>query len=292
MEFDVSIFDELILSDDLEPNFKVETLEDTLSFVEGVFSNIQYLQISEQLTFSESYTFGGIHNVAITDSITFTDAAQPRVWVLGINDFLFMYDVLDLPLGGVIVEQLDFVDVATGETCTPLTPDVLTFTDGVSLQFLPHKTNSDTISFADSMSVALINALAPSTTVGYVPPTVEPHLTFTDTTGQTITLRLPDFQDSDTVTYTRINRTSRGFTPIIIGVAGWLPKKARKMTFTYLQEKDTIMVRAFFRKNAGLPVTLVDIYGDVRSVICQNPEFEVAQVGRENRTLTLDLYVL
>lgn len=116
-------------------------------------------------------------------------------------------------------------------------------------------------------------------------------VTFTDGII-TITLHCPDFNDTESTTYKRLNKVSRGNTPIITGIAGWLPRKARKMTFSYLKEIETDRIRAFWRRNAGLPVTLTDIYGDVRTVILQNPEFEMANVGRFNRTITLDLYVL
>jgi hypothetical protein len=109
---------------------------------------------------------------------------------------------------------------------------------------------------------------------------------------ETITVHCPDFNDSSSITYKRLNKVARGYTPIITGIAGWQPKKARKMTFTYLMESEVERIRRFWRRNAGLPVTLTDIYGESRTVILQNPEFEVAQVGRENRSLTTDLYVL
>lgn len=291
MEILVSIFDDLIFSDDLEPNFKIGTLSDAISFGDGVTSNIQYFQISEQLGFSDAVVSGGTRHLSIADTLNFTDSVQPRVWVVTINDFLFMYDALAIPIGGAIRESIDFVDVAVGITATPLLPDILTFNDVAIIQFLPHKTVVDSIVFSDASSCVLLNRMAPSTTVGYMPPTVEATIVFSDGVT-TLTLPLPDFNDSDTITYTRINKTSRGYTPIITGIAGWFPKRARKLTFTYLTEQDTINTRTFFRRNAGLPVTLTDIYGDVRSVILQNPESEIAQVGRENRTLTLDLYVL
>jgi hypothetical protein len=117
------------------------------------------------------------------------------------------------------------------------------------------------------------------------------NVTFTDSV-EAISVHCPDFNDSDSITYKRLNKVTRGYTPVITGIAGWQPKKARKMTFSYLTEIEVDKLRRFWRRNAGLPVTLTDIYEESRTVILQNPEFETAQVGRENFTLTTDLYVL
>jgi hypothetical protein len=122
-------------------------------------------------------------------------------------------------------------------------------------------------------------------------PTEQREVKFEDAIEEII-LHCPDFNDSESITYKRLNKTTRGNTPIIVGIAGWFPKKARKVTFSYLCEKETDRIRAFWRRNAGLPVTLTDIYEEERTVILQNPEFEMANVGRFNRTITLDLYVL
>jgi hypothetical protein len=292
MIYTVSASDLLILEDAVLPKIKAETLEDAISFADGVFSNFPYSAISELLRFTDRADAQVTLNLTASDTLSFTEVTHPRTLVETINDFLFMWDVVDSdPFSGVIREQLVLTETLLIYQSRLLNPDVLTFTDALVLQYLPSKTLNDSVALSDSSSCVLINRQAPSTTVGYIPPTVELNVSFVDGL-ETISVHCPDFNDSESITYKRLNLTSRGYTPIITGIAGWLPKRARKMTFTYLLESETIRIRRFWRRNAGKPVSLHDIYGDVRTVILQNPEFEIAQVGRENRSLTLDLYVL
>lgn len=289
MEISASASDILDLVDGVLSNIKAETLEDTLNFVEGVSSNFQILSVSDYFRLNDYATVTGEIILNIADTLTFDDSTLPRVLVAEASDFLFMYDVVDQPLGDVIRDSFVLTDEALYTLSYIVGPDTVEFSDSMTLVFNPSKTIEESISLSDLVSCVRIND--DSVVLSGSVPSASETVAFTDS-YETVTLHCPDFGDSESITYVRLNKTTRGYTPVIVGVATWLPRRARKMMFSYLKEEEVARLRIFWRRNAGLPVTLTDIYGDSRTVILQNPEYETAQVGRENRSITLDLYVL
>jgi hypothetical protein len=292
MIYVVSADDVLIFADMAFSNIRAETLEDTVSFADGIFSNFKYFQISELLRLNDMAFFSyGIKNVAISDSLSFSEILIPRSYSVSASDFLILQDVLSKPPAGSVVDLLSLLDLAAVAWSRGLDRDILTFTDTMLVKIFGNKILLDALSFSGAFSAALINRAILDTPSGYVAPTTGLKVYLQDNV-ETLTIDNPDFGDSDTVNYKRINRDIRGYTHIIQGISGWLPRKTKKMVFTYLKESEANNIVAFWRRNAGRPVTLTDMYGTTYNVILQNPEFEVAQVGRFNRTLTMDFYVL
>ena len=219
MIYVVSASDLLILEDAVLSNIKAETLEDTLNFVEGVFSNYKYSAISDTLAFNDYAIAGGVFHQTIVDTIAFTDATQPRVLLASASDFLFMWDVVEQPIAGVISDSFGLTEVLVFTNSRLLNPDTLTFNDALTVLFLPSKTLSESLVLSDSVSTVRINRAAVDLPVGYTPATVEATVSFADAT-ETITVHCPEFNDSESITYKRLNKVSRGYTPIITGIAG------------------------------------------------------------------------
>jgi len=293
MQFDVSAFDYVTFADEADSNIKVEALGDALNFNESVSSNFIYCQIFDFFPIADSASPGASTHQTLSDTLTFSDVTVPRVLYLEINDLLFITDVLSQPLGGVIREQLGLTDVAIMSVSKATQTDILTFTEVINVKNLAVRTISESLPLSDSLAVVLVNRIALDIPGGIVPVGTPPGFTVTLTDSvETLTLSSPDFNDSDSVAYKRINKDTMGYTRIIAGVAGWTPKKAKKMTFSFLTEREVNQIRAFWKRNVGRPVTFVDMYGNSITAILQNPEFESAQVGPENRTVSMDFYVL
>lgn len=291
MIYEVSAGDLVLFTDQSDANIRPGTIGDTINFLDSVLSNIQLSVATDSLVWDEYATWEyGVRNESISDTLVFVDSTVPRSYSVLIDDFLILVDIVETPLAGLIFENITFSDNMIGYGST-LTTDTFTFTDEVTVQVLGIRTVTETLTFSDNMSSLAITALIRDIPTGYVAPTEATQVTLQDSI-ETLHIDNPDFNDSDTITYKRINRTSRGYTPIITGITGWLPHSAKKMTFSYLFEADVNKIKAFWNRNIGKPVTLTDMYGNSYTVILQNPEFEVAQVGRENRTLTMDFYVL
>lgn len=100
----------------------------------------------------------------------------------------------------------------------------------------------------------------------------------------------PKFGNNDTINFKRINRTSRG-NDLIIDVpdANWKPTLLHKYEWEYLGENKLNAMKAFVARNIGYPVFVASLYGPTWKVIFLRPDAEFAQVGVENRALTLDM---
>lgn len=114
-------------------------------------------------------------------------------------------------------------------------------------------------------------------------------LTSTQNTSDTLQLDNPAFNNSDTVNLNRINRQSRGLDLIVSSESGWTPFFNRRYNWIYMSEDKRNSLIQFMLRNTGFPVTWVDMYGNSYNVVILNQDAQVAQVGRENRTVTLDM---
>jgi hypothetical protein len=291
MLYEVSVDDLIVYADESQSNFRPGTLEDTITLSDSVFSNFSYFIAADLLRFNDAAFANWTRAVSASDSLVFTDTTVPRSYSVTVADFLILADVLDRPLHGKIADSFVLSDVAVMTRGSLAGPDALAFTETYVARIVKRTTPSDSLALSDSFSSVLLNNLAPDQPVGYVPSGELYTIHFIDAL-ENIEVSDPDFNDTETIRYKRINRTTRGYTSIIEGIAGWPPFKTKKYTLSYLQISEVNRLRAFCRRNVGKPFTLTDMYGTSYSVIVQNPEFEPAQVGRENYSLTLDFYVL
>lgn len=291
MLYEVSVDDLILFADASLSNFRPGTLGDSLVFRETISSNFQYSTLSELLRFSDTALVQLTRAVSLSDSLVFTDTTVPRSYSVTAADFLILADVLDRPLHGAISEQFVLSDVAVMSKGYLAGPDALVFAESYTARLSRVLGPSDSLALSDSFSSVLVNKLAADQPAGYV-PSGELYTVHLVDSVENVEVRNPDFNDTETIRYKRINRTTRGYTSIIRGIAGWPPFKTKKYTFSYLQISDVNRIRQFCRRNIGRPFTLTDMYGTTYSVIVQNPEFESAQQGQEKYSITLDLYVL
>lgn len=108
-----------------------------------------------------------------------------------------------------------------------------------------------------------------------------------------IVLPNPKFGNNDTITFKRINRTSRG-NDLILDVPdpNWQPTFLHKYEWEYLGENKVIQLKAFVARHVAIPVFVVSLYGETWKIIFLRPDGEFAQVGVENRAVTLDMQIV
>jgi hypothetical protein len=291
MLYEVSVDDLIVFADSFASNFRPGTLEDSITFSDAVFSNFSYSIVYEVLLLNDYALVNWIRAFEVEDELVFEDTTVPRSYSVTADDFLILADVLDEPLHGAVSDSFVLSDVAVMTKGYLAGPDTLDLTDAFTSLIVKVVGPSDSLTLSDRFSSVLINELAPDQPSGYTPSGELYKIHFVDSV-EDLELCNPDFNDTDTVRYKRINRTTRGYTAIITGIAGWPPFKTKKYTLSYIQISEVNRLRTFCRRNVGRPFTLTDMYGTTYTVIVQNPEFEAAQVGRENFSLTLDFYVL
>jgi hypothetical protein len=159
---EVSASDLLILEDTVSSNMKAETLEDALNFNEGVFSNFKYGSAEDRIGFHDyAVPIGNTVYLRISESLTFTDATQPRVHVRTISDFLFMWDVVKQPMAGVIHDSFVLTEGVVFTNSKLVGPDVMSFSETLGLHLVARRSPSDSLAFSDSVSIVVINRLSP-----------------------------------------------------------------------------------------------------------------------------------
>lgn len=112
--------------------------------------------------------------------------------------------------------------------------------------------------------------------------------------ADTLSLPNPKLGDSHTINWKRINRTSRG-NDLILDVpdANWQPTFLHKYEWEYLKQTEEDALRGFVRRHVAIPVFLEGVYtNEYWKVIFLRPDTEFSQVGRENRTVTLDMQIV
>lgn len=121
-------------------------------------------------------------------------------------------------------------------------------------------------------------------------------VTFTSSVNSADILKLPNpkFGDQHTINWKRINRTSRG-NDLILDTpdANWKPTFLHKYEWEYLLQLQENALRAFVGRHVGIPVFLEGVYtNEYWKVVFLRPDAEFAQVGRENRGVTLDMQIV
>lgn len=105
-------------------------------------------------------------------------------------------------------------------------------------------------------------------------------------------LRNPDFGDTDTSMYNRINRVTRGGDRVIEDPFEPNGRRMFRYTWSSLKEEEADTVKFILANTVGLRITLVDYNGDSYPVVILNPETEVAQVSVNSWSASIDMQVV
>lgn len=284
MEFDVDFFDFVNFTDEADTQTQIGTLAETLSLNDSMDGHYSVVSTTDLLTLDDSITFNAVYHFALADTLSFTDEIYHLRGTA--TDLLQLFDSFTgvVPLN----DFLDLEDMITGVDST-LYGDTVDLEDVISYNYITQQSLSDTFGFNDSFSGFVFNYTVPAVPIVTPLPTVV--LTSTINLGS-VTLPAPEFGDSRTQNYKRINKVTRGDDIIISGEPNWFPTFLRKYEWTYLSEDKCIALRAFMKNHVGIPVSVLNHYGETMVVVFLRPDAEFSQVGRENRTVTLDMQVV
>lgn len=118
-------------------------------------------------------------------------------------------------------------------------------------------------------------------------------LTSSVNAADVITLDNPKFGDDHSINFHRINRTSRGGDLILdVPDPNWKPTFLHRYEWEYLSEDQKQLLKAFVERHIAIPVFVTGIYGETWKVIFLKPDTEFSQVGRENRSVSLDMQIV
>ena len=98
---------------------------------------------------------------------------------------------------------------------------------------------------------------------------------------QTISLRDPDFGDSDKIEIARIKRKSRGGDDIIYRDPQWPISETKDMRFSYLNQKQVSALLVFIDNTLGQVITMIDFEGRTWIGIITSPTADTSQPNRD-----------
>jgi hypothetical protein len=93
----------------------------------------------------------------------------------------------------------------------------------------------------------------------------------------TLTLKAPEFGDTDSVGLTRIDRQTRGGTAVVFSDQKWATSNALGLEFSRICDPPIADVLDFLNATVGAEISLVDWYGRTWHGVIVSPETDVRQ---------------
>ena len=104
----------------------------------------------------------------------------------------------------------------------------------------------------------------------------------------TLVLTNPNFGNTESLHFSRINRESRGGTLLIFRDPTWPERQALNITVDFLKEAQKASLLQFFQDSLGTEIGLLDNENRQWKGIVVNPDAEVTQVGKDNYSVTFE----
>jgi len=117
---------------------------------------------------------------------------------------------------------------------------------------------------------------------------VNDHTTVLACGSSIIILPAPDFENSEKLNYTRVNRRTRGGDLKIFRADYWPKSRTFSMKWSHLPKEIRSRLLIFLRKYLGKPVTLKDYESRTSQVLINNPDTDFTEDRRDAHTVTLE----
>ncbi len=104
---------------------------------------------------------------------------------------------------------------------------------------------------------------------------------------ETITLRSPDFGNTDSRELRRISRKTRGLDMIVYRDPVWPKTNIQTYNFSYIKRDELMKLIGFLDRSLGKNVTLVDYMEHEWTGVIITPSTAIAEAARNNFTVQL-----
>jgi hypothetical protein len=282
----VSILDSFRFAETIVINPKVETPNSQVIFSDLAVSSIKPLSVIDIIGWDERTPLNRLDVYSASDSIIFDDSIE-RGHAVSVDDFLFIYDSTGSTYSNLASDILTF-DESLTVILGAYSEDNLVYSDAARCNFVKYLSVIDSFTLL-AETLALLHYKRDPELNQPVSPTPN-YITLVGYDTESIQIRTPKFGDTETINLKRINRTTRGNTPIITKITNWTPTKLFKIDIESLSVVETENLRRFVRKNQGYPVDITDHNSVTRTVIFQQPDFETSNITRYSSAFTLDCY--
>ncbi len=298
------------------------SLSDTLTLVQDVHQNLYFGVAASVLAFVQSAAVIGPTYIEINQSLGLTDEADPHLSV--VNKSVGSEIVFAQQAGRVLERSVTstITFVSTGERRNiaehtlafvqsavagfgAVASSTLTLMSVVALEAVLNRDLSDELNFISSATYILDRACTEKEYTPFVgsgsseftpPPTTAPTLgsatlTLTYpyvTPSSTLVLRNPEFRNTDTLSFNRINRVTRGGTLVVFSDPDWPKTQTLRLECQMLKKEQADNLLDFFLSSLGQEIGLLDHENRQWRGIITTPDAEVAHTSRHNRTVSFD----
>lgn len=246
--------------------------------------------VSQKLTLNQTVAVHGTLRLSASHTLNLTQSAQQRLKILSVSNFLELHQKAarvriglassTLALGQVaktvkhqqISQTINFTQTArAGRSFT----HNLLFVQTASVSKVKALAVNQNIVFAGGASLA--KAAIPCICIDVVHQKAV--LTFGTTS---VTLRIPEFANSDSIELARINRNSRAGDLLVGRDPQWPKTEILKMRFKEMSQQQAKDYLAFISLTLGKDVTFVDYENVTWTGIILNPDAQVTQETQNN----------
>lgn len=289
MIHNLSTFNVLFLSDKVKLTPTYANVTSNLTLTQQVRHNIRTRRTENQLTLTQTVQVDrSIVNLSVGNTLNLQQhGGSPPINVDGYNGFI-LWDQARVVEWERVVQSLGLTHQLLYSN-SKSTKATLQLTQVVRFNIVKVVSISHTLTYNPSCSMF-------NTTLGasFILPVVTP----TPNTLANVTFAFqnfsfgvhqPDFGNKETLEFSRINRRSRAGDLIIYRDSKWPDSRKLSLTFSWLTEDEKNKFKDLLKMSLGKTITYTDHFGDIWSCFVLNPQTDIAQTGRCQWQLTLEL---
>jgi hypothetical protein len=305
-----------------EVRILVRSVSDPISFTQDTTENIKNASASSTLNFVQSVDEQGPIYIAVAHFIPFADTPSEDQAVINelMASVIFFKDTAGRVLTASVSQSISFAQdghratggkdtlafvqtVTVGKAGFPA--DTVFFTDTAHANAFFTRSLTTPLTLVQGLTfileagctLKLYSPFVGTGDPGYTSPsTVSPTLgdatlTLTYPYGaptRTLTLRNPAFGDRNQLSFARVNRTSRGGTLIVFADPSWPKIEKLLLTASGLKQQQIDDYQAFLVDSLGKEIGLLDHENRQWRGIITNPDAEIVENGRNNRTVSFE----
>jgi hypothetical protein len=226
---------------------------------------------------------GGIHQTSVTDNFVFTESTTSRSFQCDIFEVLHLTEHKS---------NLNFAEhLKLKETLTldkrRAKYDTLVFTETIGLKVKRILVINETLNLTEGLTFTQIRCDERPCLVG--PATNTLSVTLSTSDGRySVTVMSPDFDNTEALQFTRVNKKTRGGDLIIFRDPQWPKSMTFTYTWKYLSMKDRDNLMNFVANTVGQVFNLLDYEGNNHSVYIKNPDTDFSRQQKQFSQVRLD----
>lgn len=284
MIHELSVFQGLVWKQTIKTRPERRSILSTISFSQTIRHNMRTRKLKSQMSLSQDIRLRtSVYHLSVTSVLNFSQVAAKNPVYLNVNHLLFHWQTIQRPKWEKVTSVFHPVQTIVGHGCHNVT-SALQFNQTVIGNVVRNRTVTQSVGLVSGVSAWLMdpnfNFLNP------VFSTIE-RVRF-NFRGTEFYLRKPDFDDTYTYEFTRINRRSRGGDLIISRDSIWPSTKTLALRWTYLSQAEIDRLLNFMKLTLGKRCRYLNYDNVEWDGFIKNPQTQAQQLGRDNSGITVE----